>query len=69
MSVPVSVVEESVAIVVLPSVPRTMLLLPELGFLRFVADNGDIRSALVQNVDGAVIERVGAVDGGDADAV
>ena len=37
--VPVMVVPVSVVIVALPSAASTMLLLPELGFLRLVVDN------------------------------
>ena len=39
--VPVMVVPVSVVIVALPSAASTMLLLPELGFLRLVVDNVD----------------------------
>jgi hypothetical protein len=39
--VPVMVVPVSVVMVALPSAASTMLLLPELGFLRLVVDNVD----------------------------
>ena len=56
------------AIVVVPSAPSTMLLLPELGFLRLVVESVLIGS-LVKDVDRPGVERVGAVHGGDANAV
>lgn len=66
--VPVIVVPFNVAMVVLPSVPSTILLLPELGFLRLVVCNVLIGS-LVNNVDRPGVEGVGAVHSGDANAV
>ena len=56
------------AMVVVPSVFKTTLLLPELAFLRLVAAMVLIGS-LVKDVDRPGVERVGAVHGGDANAV
>jgi hypothetical protein len=54
--------------VVVPSAFRTMLFEPELGFLRLVVESVLIGS-LVKDVDRPGVERVGAVGGGDANAV
>ena len=63
-----SVVILAVPSVLLPSAPSTMLFEPELGFLRLVVESVLIGS-LVKDVDRPGVERVGAVHGGDANAV
>ena len=68
MVVPVMVVAERVGIVVDPSAPSTMLFEPELGFLRLVVESVLIGS-LVKDVNGARIEGICSVHGGDANAV